>query len=271
MLLQDIYHGDLDGLDCGSICKLRIVGVPPKTDPRMNHPSLGVTNDDPGKFVLGTVPVEEDGSAHFRVPSGVGIFFQALNDEGLTVQTMRSVTYVQPGQTYSCVGCHEHRQTAPPGKLPLAALREPSKIEVGPEGSWPLDFQLLVQPVLQKRCVSCHRPDVEGDGAKTSLVASEAYETLLDFGGERSLRHHVQARYDGRRSVAGACAAMSSPLTELLAQEHYEVKLDTAELQRLIVWMDTYAQRTGSYSTEQEQRLRELRKRLAPLLALSER
>ena len=271
MLLHDVYHGDLDGFGRGSVRQLRIVGVPPKTDPRMNHPNLGVTNDDPGKFVLGTVPVEEDGSAYFRVPSGVPIFFQALNDEGMAVQTMRSVTYVQPGQTYACVGCHEHRLTAPPGKLPMAALREASKIEVGPQGSWPLDFQLLVQPVLDKHCVSCHRPGAEGEGAKTSLVGSDAYETLLDFGAERSLRNHVQARYDARRSVAGACAAMSSPLTELLTEKHYEVKLESAELERLIVWMDTYAQRTGSYSAEQEQRLRELRKRLAPLLAVSER
>jgi hypothetical protein len=267
MLLHDVYHGDLDGSGCGSVRKLRIVGVPPKTDPRMNHPNLGVTHDDPGKFVLGTVPVDEDGSAYFRVPSGLPIFFQALNDEGMAIQTMRSVTYVQPGQTYACVGCHEHRQTAPPGKLPLAALREPSRIQLGPQGSWPLDFQVLVQPVLEKHCVRCHRPGAEGEGAKTSLVASAAYTTLLDFGGERSLRHHVQARYDARRSVAGACAAMSSPLVKLVAEGHYEVELEPAELERLIVWMDTYAQRTGSYSSEQEQQLRALQKRLAPLLA----
>jgi len=271
MLLRDVYHGDLDGFARGSICRLRIVGVPPKTDPRMNHPNLGITRDDPGKFVLGTVPVEEDGSAYFRVPSGVPIFFQALNAEGMAVQTMRSVTYVQPGQTYACVGCHEHRQTTPSHDLPLAALREPSKIDAGPQGSWPLDFQALVQPVLDKHCVRCHRPGAEGEGAKTNLAASAAYTTLLDFGGDRSLRHHIQARYDDRRSVAGACAAMSSPLTELLAEDHYEVKLDAAELERLALWMDTYAQRTGSYSAEQEQRLRELRKRFAPLLAASER
>ncbi len=64
---------------------------------------------------------------------------------------------------------------------------------------------------------------------------------------------------------------MSSPLIELLTEEHYEVKLAADDLERLIVWMDTYAQRTGSYSAEQEQQLRELRKRLAPLLAVSKR
>ena len=82
----------------------------------MNFPSMGVTRDDPGKCVLGTVPVEEDGSAYFRVPAGVILFFQALDARGVAVQTMRSATHVQPGQTLSCIGCHEHRQQAPPAK-----------------------------------------------------------------------------------------------------------------------------------------------------------
>ena len=122
VLLADVYRGDLQEFPKGSIRKLRIVGVPPKLDPRMNHPSLGVTRDDPGKFVLGTVPVEKDGSAYFRVPAGVPFFVQALDDRGMALQTMRSLTYVQPGQTYSCIGCHEHRQSAPPDVRPLAAL-----------------------------------------------------------------------------------------------------------------------------------------------------
>jgi hypothetical protein len=270
--LQDVYRGDLAGFERGSVRNLRIVAVPPKTDPRMNHPNLGVTQDDPGKFVLGTVPVEEDGSAYFRVPSGVPVFFQALDDRGLALQTMRSLTYVQPGQTYACIGCHDHRQTAPPadspgGTFPLAAMREPSKIRLGPEGSWPLDFAELVQPVLERRCVRCHRPGVEGEGAKTNLVARAAYPTLLDFGGERGLRNHVQSRYDARRSVAGACGAMASPLLRLLDQGHYEVRLTAEDRQRLALWMDTYAQVSGSYSPRQADQLRALRTRLAPLLS----
>ncbi len=270
MLLQDVYQGDLAGLRRGSVRELRIVGVPPKTDPRMNHPNLGVTQDDPGKFVLGTVPVEEDGSAYFRVPSGIPVFFQALDEAGMALQTMRSLTYVQPGQTYACIGCHDHRQTAPPPRHPLAAMREPSKIRLGPTGSWPLDFAELVQPVLDRQCVECHRPGVEGEGAKTNLVASAAYKTLLDFGGQSSLRTHVQARYDARRSVAGACGAIASPLTKLLDTGHHEVNLTAADRRRLTLWMDTYAQLTGSYSPQQAAQLRELQTRLAPLLSKKE-
>ena len=266
MLVQDVYRGDLAGVKPGTVKELRIVAVPPKTDPRMNHPVLGITADDPGKFVLGTVPIEEDGSAYFRVPAGIPLFLQALDADGKAVQTMRSATYVQPGQTYACVGCHEHRQTAPPGQRPLAALREPSRIRLGPEGSWPLDFRLLVQPVLERRCVRCHQPGVEGDGADTSLLAAAAYGTLIDFGGEQSLRKHVQKRYDDRRSVAGACGSTVSPLAKLLDAGHYEVELDPDDRSRLNLWMDTYAQLTGSYSQEQSQQLRELKIRLAPLL-----
>jgi hypothetical protein len=56
----------------------------------MNTPNLGVSSEDPGKFVLGTVPVESDGSAFFRVPSGIPVFFQALDRHGNSLQTMRN-------------------------------------------------------------------------------------------------------------------------------------------------------------------------------------
>ena len=116
--------------------------------------------EDPGKFVLGTVPVEADGSAYFRVPSGVPVFFQALDADGLAVQTMRSLTYVQPGETLSCIGCHESRDAAPQVRRRAAggARAAPSKLTPGPQGSWPLRFDKLVQPVLDKQCVGCHTP-----------------------------------------------------------------------------------------------------------------
>ncbi len=81
---------------------------------------------------------------------------------------------------------------------------------------------------------------------------------------------HVQARYDARRSVAGQCTAMASPLTSLLSEDHYGVRLPPAEFERLIIWMDTYAQRGGSHDPRQEEELRQLKTRLAPLLTLSE-
>ena len=87
--------------------------VLPKTTPNANSPRVGLANASPGKQVLGTVPVEPDGSAYFRAPAGIPLAFQALDERGRAIQTMRSLTYLQPGEQAGCVGCHEHRTTAP--------------------------------------------------------------------------------------------------------------------------------------------------------------
>jgi hypothetical protein len=267
-LVTDVYRG-LKTVRRGAVKALRITTVPAKTHPTMNYPNLGVTRDDPGKCVLGTVPVEEDGSAYFRVPSGVIVFFQALDARGMAIQTMRSTTHVQPGQTLSCVGCHESRHTAPPTKSVLAAKRPASRITPGPEGSWPLRFDKLVQPVLDRHCVQCHSR--EGQDAKArqfDLSASQAYESLVHYG-QPSLHDHVLTRYREGRSVEGACPASQSVLLARITDPngHHDVKLDDDSLKRLVVWMDTYAQRLGSFSTDQEQQLLALRRDHSDLLA----
>jgi hypothetical protein len=262
MLLINVYKG-LESIPQGTVKRLRIVGVPAKTHPTMNRPVMGITRDDPGKFVIGTVPVERDGSAYFRVPAGVSFFLQALDWDGSAVQTMRSVTYVQPGQRYTCIGCHEPRHTAPPNVFPMAAAREPSKITPGPEGSWPLDFQVLVQPVMERHCVDCHQPG--GADPEFDLTAAKSYESLVGYGSP-SLRAHVTARYNEGRSTAGACAARSNSLWQLLDTGHYHVELSWDERRRLVTWMDTYGQRLGSFDREQEKQLRKLRRQMAAML-----
>ena len=212
------------------------------------------------------MPVESDGSAHFRVPSGMSIFFQALDTEGLAVQTMRTLTYVQPNQTLACIGCHEHRDTTPSrGGVPLAAMREPSRLEPGPEGSWPLRYDRLVQPVLEKSCVRCHSPGSDDEqAAKYDLTAAKSYDSLISYA-NKDLR---ALAFERDRSIVGKMPARSSKLLALLreGEGHYKVRLDADDLDRLATWMDTYAHRIGHFSDEQEAELRELRRTLAPLL-----
>jgi hypothetical protein len=262
MLVVDVHRG-LKTVPRGTIRRLRLVGIPVKTHPVMHNPPMGLTHDDPGKFVMGTVPVEEDGSAYFQVPSGVNFFLQALDEEGKAVQTMRSATYVQPGQTFTCVGCHEPRNTTPPNAFPLAAKREPSRISPGPEGSWPFDYQTLVQPVLQRQCVTCHKPD--GECSTFDLTADKSYDALTNYG-DPSLRTHVVTRFRQSRSTIGGCAAAANPVLRLLDQGHYDVRLTPDEKDRLITWMDTYGQLLGSFSKEQEDRLVQLRQRMASII-----
>jgi hypothetical protein len=267
-LLQDVY-ARLPGVARGEVKRLRIVAVPAKVQPQMNRPVLGVTREDPGKCVLGTVPVEADGSAYFRAPAGVSVFFQALDARGRAVQTMRSITYVQPGQTLGCIGCHEPRDAAPAVEPLLAQRRPASRLRPGPEGTWPLRFDRLVQPVLDAHCVRCHGPDGKKEAvARLDLAPGKAYESLVGYGGEKGLAKHVEARWRGGRSVAGACAARESPLLAMLTSEkgHHDVRLSEADRARLVVWMDTYAQRRGAFSDEQERRLLALRKEWAEML-----
>jgi len=264
-LLQDIYHG-LAGIDRVSIKRLRIIGVPPKTQPHMNNPNLGVSSEDPGKFVLGTVPVEKDGSAYFRAPSGVSIFFQALDEKGFAIQTMRSLTYVQPNQALSCIGCHESRDLAPSVKnRPLAALREPSKIKPGPPGSWPLRFDKLVQPVLDKYCLSCHNPEVENiKAARFDLSPGKSYDNFLSYA-NNDLKNLV---FERDASIAGYCASKQSKIFKMLTDKkgHEDVILDSDSIERLITWIDVYAQRQGSFSEHQEQNLLAFRNQISPIL-----
>lgn len=261
VLVADVYQG-LPITARGTVRQLRIVGLPVKTHPTMNYPAIGITRDDPGKVVLGTVPVEEDGSAWFRVPSGVPFFLQALDAEGMAIQTMRSATYVQPGQTLSCIGCHEPRNTAPANRPARALARAPSRLQPGPEGSWPLDFHALVQPVLDAHCVRCHKRGAEA--AKWDLSPAKAYDTLVSYG-KPSLRDHVMAAYLAGKSRAGQGAARTNPLLPLLKNGHYGVRLDRDDWLRLYTWMDTYGQRQGSFSPQQEEQLRALRRTLAQL------
>jgi hypothetical protein len=263
-LIQNIYEG-LDGVETGSIKRLRVVGVPPKVQPTMNTPRLGVSAEDPGKFVLGTVPVAEDGSAHFRVPSGVPVFFQALDEDGMAVQTMRSLTYAQPGHTLSCVGCHEARDAAPPTGKALAAEQPPSKITPGPTGTWPLRFDALVQPLLDEQCVSCHQEEsTEENAAELTLTADASYDNLLNFS-EKDLHNLV---FEKDRSIVGDTPSRNSLLWKLLNQDggHYKVRLSKEDQERLITWMDTYAHQQGAFSEEQEIELVALRSDMKPLL-----
>jgi hypothetical protein len=266
-LVQDVYRG-LKGVERGTVQSLRIIGVPPKVQPHMNSPQLGVSAEDPGKFVIGTVPVREDGSAYFRVPSGVSIFFQALDGEGLAVQTMRSLTYVHSGQTLACVGCHESRDAAPATNGVLLAVRQgPSKVVPGPEGSWPLRFDRLVGPVLERLCVDCHRPNGrDAQAGRFDLTGAKAYGNLLSYAND-DLKNLV---FERDISDVGGCAASQSKLLAMLRKgegPHKDVHLDKDSLERLVTWMDVYAQLRGSFSEQQEAQLVDFRGKMRGLLA----
>ena len=147
----------------------------------------------------------------------------------------------------------------------VAANRVPSRITPGPEGSWPLSFDRLVQPVLDRLCVECHRAGgKDAQAAKLDLTPAQAYMALLDFAGG-DLKKHA---FERDRSLPGEGTAANSRLWKLLSQAggHEGVKLDRDSISRLVTWMDTYAQRTGHFSDEQATQLAAFRRECAALL-----
>ena len=258
-LLRDVNTSWPQLSDSRDVVKaLRIVQVLPKTTPHANTPRVGLANASPGKQVLGTVPVESDGSAFFHAPAGIPLMFQALDERGMAIQTMRSLTYLQPGEQTSCVGCHEHRTTAPAlNEFSLAALREPSSIRPGPDGSKPFSYPILVQPVLDRHCVSCHGGEkAEGNVDLTGTPEgqfSRSYNALVRLVPFSQWQGTPQANFEPL-THPDQFGARASSLIPLLLKGHEDVQLSAEEYERLITWMDSNALFYGTFDPDDQAR-----------------
>ena len=256
--LQNVYEAWPE-LPKVEVKRLRLVQVLPKTTPHANDPRVGIPNASPGKQVLGTVPVEADGSAYFRAPAGVPLSFQALDVQGRAIQIMRSITYLQPGEQVSCVGCHERRVNTPaPARKALALNREPSPITPGPDGSKPLSYPLLVQPVLDRKCIVCHNAG-KADGNVSLTGESEGNFTVS----YNALVPRVP--YSAWENANNNCEPMTEPdyfgargsklMTDLL-KGHEKVGLTADEIDRLVTWMDANALFYGTFDPADQERQR---------------
>jgi hypothetical protein len=129
---------------------------------RWGGPCLSIIQEDGVKRILGTVPVNEDGSVYFQAPAGKMLYFQLLDEHYRALQTMRSFTGVMPGETRGCVGCHEMRSTTPPNQPALALRHLPAWPAPPPWGDESIGYERFVQPVLDRYCGDCHQGDGEG-------------------------------------------------------------------------------------------------------------
>jgi hypothetical protein len=170
--VQDIYAGaGLEGVERGTVKTLRVVALEFRAAGVGSNgnggPGGGALVSTPiavgngawdSKVILGDARVCEDGSALFRVPARTPIYFQLLDEKGHLVQTMRSWTTIQPGENASCVGCHEHKNTAPLAARPatLALARGVESLEPFGGAAEGFSFPRRVQPILDRRCTSCH-------------------------------------------------------------------------------------------------------------------
>jgi len=254
IVVLNVYDSDFAWPEGARIAALRIVQVLPKTTPRVDLPRIGIGKETNARAALGTAPVEADGSAYFEAPVGKLLYFQALDDRGMAVQSMRSGTYVHPGERLVCQGCHERKHTPPhTGQPPLALRRLPSKIEPEPDGSNPFSYPRLVQPALDRHCVACHREKkaldlsgaVEGPHGWTRSYTNLAGKYGFWFTvGNGTIKAGV---HGGSRTVAGKFGARAAPLLQYLDERHYDVKLPPADLRRITLWLDLNSEFYGAY------------------------
>ena len=257
--VSDVYEGThLKGVKRGDIKYLRIVENPPKLywsggywenegsqAPAMNY------DDYDDKIILGTVPVESDGSAYFEVPAEKFIYLQALDANGDMLQTMRSGMSILPGEIASCAGCHESRAAPPPASLrhSLALKRKPSKIKPTPAGATDSEFSYIknIQPILDKHCVKCH--DFGGKGSEKIVLCGDRGLVFNQSYLQLHSKKAISAIGAGPDAVveANTWGAKHSKIVRMIRNGHSGVKMPESEFAILRAWIDLNA---PYYSTE---------------------
>lgn len=283
---QDVYAGlPMRGVARGTVRTLRVIALEfraagignngnggPGGGALISTPvAIGNGTWDP-KVVLGDTPVYADGSVFFKAPARTPVYFQLLDEKGRMVQSMRSWSTLQPGENGSCVGCHEAKNSSPPGlsqaTLALRAGAQRLREFHGPARGF--SFNREIQPILDARCVSCHdgqktksydlRPTpIRDPGAKRQWT--QAYLTLTHSRPDQAQAEptawrgnpdHPMVRWISAGSVPTplppySAGANRSQLLPLLDRPHEGIQLSRQELDILAAWIDLGVPFCGDY------------------------
>jgi hypothetical protein len=268
--IMNVYEADFPWPEGMTARSLRIVQLFPKATTHANNPNIGAGNQSLARGVLGTVPIESDGSAYFQMPASIPVYFQVLDENGVMIQNMRSNTFAQPGTTLACLGCHEPKRKAGAAglkRMPMALRRAPSRIEPEFAEAYPLTFPRLVQPVLDRNCLKCHDGQThDGKANKIDLRGdqflkngwSRSFDSLRKYGWARHGGNGSIKRNQGSRSRAGKDGARGSKLYPLLIKGHGKTDLSPEELRRITLWLDCNSNFYGAYRDTDKQAKGEL-------------
>ena len=265
----DVYYGDgLKGVPRGAVKNLRLYSY------SYLYPNVGgatsiIGVDGPWdvRQVLGTVPVNEDGSALFSVPANVPIAIQPLDENGQALQQMRSWFTAMPGEFLSCVGCHEdENSTSATSSVAFKTDQEVSAIRPwnGPMRGFSFDRE--VQPVLDHYCVACHDGkdhgwgvvpfDLHGGNIISDFVSALQMGEPRDRCGKFSTSYMNLAGFVRRPGIESdyfllnpmEFAANTTELVQILANGHYGLQMDADAWDRIITWIDMNAPFHGTWN-----------------------
>ena len=246
------------------------------------------------KKVWGFADVQKDGSAAFKVPSEVPIYFLALDAEGRALQRMRSFTHLMPGEIQGCVGCHADRNSVAssgPKLMATAVRRKPQELQAPPWGVKGFSYQEVVQGVFDRNCLKCHNErkqdgNVDLTGDMTDFF-NVSYDILARTGTQserRWIRHGSPsgAKYDKVRGMSpytewiwtinGAGANVleikpmrwgspASKLAEIIRTGHPDkkgkprVNVPAADRKRVYLWIDLNVPYYGTSSSNHKAHL----------------
>ena len=253
--VRDVYEST-QPIPPGSVKAIRVNAI--FGQPTNSHPQRSRAANEIVKKILGTVPVEADGSVAFRAPAGKPMQLQALDANGMAILTMRSLVYLQPGERAGCVGCHEPRHE----NARLAVVREQRPIRdirppAGPRYPQGFSFARTVQPVLDRYCIRCHGLDPKKIAGKIDLLGtpaggfSTAYCSLTD---RRDLVKIAHRNAETAYSKPGDYFARAGKLAAFLMGKHRRKSgIDADGLRRIIDWLDVNAQFYGDYSRNRDE------------------
>lgn len=266
---------------------LRVMNIEPKTYTYWHKrpyistgPVVSAVQSEGVKRVLGTVAIERDGSVAFEVPPGTALHFQLLDENYCALQTMRSFVGVMPGEYRGCLGCHESHSRAPQVRNDcLALVKTPQTIVTPPWGEDTVSYPRYVQPVFDKYCNNCHGGD--GEARKTLDLTlrpglpqqAEPYFTLIGrptWGQPYEMPKNpppglgiagmIMVEAYGKTDPAAYVTpppmtylSYRSRLIEMCSNgKHYDVKVDSLSLQRLIAWVDAMCPYAGDDEIREE-------------------
>ncbi|MGB2823398.1 MAG: hypothetical protein WBF17_20615, partial [Phycisphaerae bacterium] len=250
LLLADITHGRrMDGVGPGEITKLLVLESLPKPVNFSGGPEpLSYLGTFTLERILGTVPVEPDGSAYFELPANRPVFFVALDANGMSVKRMHSFVSVMPGETTGCVGCHERRNETARFRGNLAALRRPpSRVE--PFEGFPdvIDFPRDIQPILDRHCVKCHNYEKRTGGVV--LCGDRGPRYSHSFWNLFACGQIADGRNAFGNNPPRSVGSSASPLMRKLDGSHNKVELTDRERRMIWLWIESGATYSGTYAS----------------------
>jgi hypothetical protein len=250
IVLDTTIGRNMEGVKKGEIKKLLILEELPKP---INYSGGMEPLSYGGSFclkrVIGTVPVEPDGSAYMELPANRALAFVALDKDDLSVKRMQSFVSVMPGETSTCIGCHESRtESVPVSRNVMATKRKASIPEPIKDMPEIFEYPRDIQPILDKHCLSCH--DVKNRKGGVLMTGdrgphySHSYFELISRLQVADGRDLARGNYPPRKIGSSA-----SYLVKKIDGSHHNVKLSEKEIRKIKLWIDASATYPGTYAS----------------------